>query len=104
MCHSSAEPLLTACAPGPCLLRHRLLLRHPTSPRLASATDHNAPGNLEAGDAGDALSRDHGNLPADEVLPSHENGQAGDAALGADEDATKQVISHPKTRIRTPCE
>ena len=71
---------------------------------VASATDHNAPGNLEAGDAGDALSRDHGNLPADEVLPSHENGQAGDAALGADEDATKQVISHPKTRIRTPCE
>ena len=70
----------------------------------ASATDRNAPGRLEAGEAGDAVSRDDGHLPADEALPSHENGQEGDAALGDDEDATKQVIANSKTCIRTPYE
>ena len=38
-CHTSLEPLITACASGPCLLRHRPLRDHGDGPRGGSEVD-----------------------------------------------------------------
>ena len=52
--------------------------------------------HLEAGEAGDAVSREDGIFAAEKVVPSCENGQAGDAAPSDAEDASKQVMANSK--------
>ena len=81
---------------------HGLCVRSMSSPTpsaaapsvVSSVTDHNAPVHLEAGEAGDAVSREDGLFAAEEVVLSCENGQAGDAAPSDAEDASKQVMAN----------